>query len=205
LLPGNRVDGEKRRVEMSLRTDAKPKAASFNLGDLQEGHIVDGIVKRIERYGVFVRIAGSNISGLCHKSEVRSVPPCPHPNGVLRKRGTLFQILDGDSDDGEGWDKKFKAGDAVKAVVLGVQRDEQKVSFSLKPSRFPAALDGDRSVGETEVADEDAASDDLEIHPGGEQDSDDEVDDEDVKMENAPVGPLVISETIGFMIDVKLF
>jgi RecJ-like exonuclease len=71
--PGKSVDGEKRLVEMSLRTNAKPKTTSFTLGDLQEGQVVDGVVKRIERYGIFIRIAGSNLSGLCHKSEVRAL------------------------------------------------------------------------------------------------------------------------------------
>jgi rRNA biogenesis protein RRP5 len=66
------VNEEKNLVEMSLRTNAEPKTVSFTLGDLQDGQIVDGVVKRLEKYGIFIRIAGSNISGLCHKSEVRS-------------------------------------------------------------------------------------------------------------------------------------
>jgi rRNA biogenesis protein RRP5 len=99
-----------------------------------------------------------------------------------------FQILD-DDDDGEGWEKKYKAGDSVKAVVLSVQRDEQKVSFSLKPSRLPdlAAADDDESDEEMAV-DEDAASDDLQIHLGEDGESEEEeVEDEDAEMEDATV------------------
>ena len=38
--------------------------------DLIEGSKVDGTVKKIEDYGLFVEIEGSKLRGLCHKSEV---------------------------------------------------------------------------------------------------------------------------------------
>ena len=70
------VNAEKHQVEMTLRSgdldkslaDAKPSLA---LSDLTPGDNVDGVVKKVELYGLFIEIKDSKISGLCHKSEVR--------------------------------------------------------------------------------------------------------------------------------------
>ena len=66
------VDVEKKQVELSFRSgDLKRETRTqLSLSDLSEGQKVDGRVKRIEEYGIFIEIAGSKLSGLCHKSEV---------------------------------------------------------------------------------------------------------------------------------------
>ena len=51
-----------------MRSSA-PKAM-IGLEDLQEGQTVSGRVKRVEGYGVFITLAGSGLTGLCHISEV---------------------------------------------------------------------------------------------------------------------------------------
>ena len=56
------------RIELSLRSSA-PKAM-VGLEDLQEGQTVSGRVRRVEGYGVFITLAGSGVTGLCHISEV---------------------------------------------------------------------------------------------------------------------------------------
>ena len=56
------------RIELSLRSSA-PKAM-VGLEDLQEGQTVSGRVRRVEGYGVFISLAGSGVTGLCHISEV---------------------------------------------------------------------------------------------------------------------------------------
>ena len=67
------VDIDKKQVEMSLRSKPPGTTDSPELTykDLQEGQMVDGRVKKVEDYGVFVTINNSKLSGLCHKSEVR--------------------------------------------------------------------------------------------------------------------------------------
>lgn len=68
------VDIENKKVEMSFRSgDLTKKSSSssgLSLGDLHEGQKVDGVIKKIEDYGLFIQIDGSKLSGLCHKSEV---------------------------------------------------------------------------------------------------------------------------------------
>jgi rRNA biogenesis protein RRP5 len=58
---------------MTFRSESRrqDKSAVLTLSDLQEGQIINGRVKKIEEYGLFLEIEGSKLSGLCHKSEVR--------------------------------------------------------------------------------------------------------------------------------------
>ena len=58
---------------MAFRTteaSQRKGVSGITLSDLKEGQKVDGIVKKIEDYGLFVQIDGSKLSGLCHKSQV---------------------------------------------------------------------------------------------------------------------------------------
>jgi hypothetical protein len=87
-----------------------------------------------------------------------------------------------------------KPGDSVKAVITSVKRDEQKVSFSLKPSRLPApseASDADSDEegeeDDEEDGDEGSASDDLQIYTGADDQGEEQVEDGDVEMADATV------------------
>lgn len=67
-----RIDAEKKQVELTFRSgDLSRSKPSITLSDLEEGQKVEGRVKRVEEYGLFIEIDGSKLSGLCHKSEVR--------------------------------------------------------------------------------------------------------------------------------------
>jgi polyribonucleotide nucleotidyltransferase len=69
------VDIENKKVELTFRSgdlsarqrEAQTKRSS---SDLHKGEKVDGIIKRVENYGLFIQIEGTKLSGLCHKSEV---------------------------------------------------------------------------------------------------------------------------------------
>jgi rRNA biogenesis protein RRP5 len=67
------VDHKQNFVEMTLRknTSSTKKAASRALTDFEVDQKVTATVKKVEEYGLFLKIDGSEISGLCHKSEVR--------------------------------------------------------------------------------------------------------------------------------------
>lgn len=68
------IDQKKRTVEMTLKKNpdskASKKVALLGLSDFTEGQKVVAVVKKVEAYGMFLKIEGSDISGLCHKSEV---------------------------------------------------------------------------------------------------------------------------------------
>lgn len=67
------VDETDGLVEMTLRKNpSKPQGAkaSAGLADYTKGQKVTAVVKRVESFGIFLRIDGTQVSGLCHKSEV---------------------------------------------------------------------------------------------------------------------------------------
>jgi rRNA biogenesis protein RRP5 len=67
------IDIDNKKIEMTFRSESRRQDQSPVLthSDLKEGQIVNGRVKKIEDYGLFLEIEGSKLSGLCHKSEVR--------------------------------------------------------------------------------------------------------------------------------------
>ncbi|ORX93442.1 nucleic acid-binding protein [Basidiobolus meristosporus CBS 931.73] len=107
------VDPTAKRVELSLKkSQIDPNVAPLlTLADIQEGEKIKGFVKRIESYGIFIRIDDSNISGLCHISEVSDTKV-------------------------EDLNKLYSVGDRVKAVILKIDTENKKVSFGLKATYF---------------------------------------------------------------------
>lgn len=70
------MDPESKKVEMSFRTGDLSRrigSSGLTIGDLHEGQKIDGIVKKIEEYGLFIQLDGSKLNGLCHKSQVRGL------------------------------------------------------------------------------------------------------------------------------------
>lgn len=78
---------------------------SQTLANLEDGKVVEGIVKNITDYGVFVDLGG--IDGLLHITDM-SWGRVGHPS-------ELFQI-----------------GDRIKVMVLSFDRDHERVSLGLK-------------------------------------------------------------------------
>ncbi|CDO73457.1 hypothetical protein BN946_scf185013.g92 [Trametes cinnabarina] len=110
------VDPEKKQVEMSFRSGdlKRDDRSQLKLSDLSEGQKVDGRVKKVEDYGLFIEIEGSKLSGLCHKSELSD-----------NKDADVTLAL-----------RSFREGDKVKAVILSVDKEKRRISFGLKPSYF---------------------------------------------------------------------
>jgi rRNA biogenesis protein RRP5 len=57
---------------MTFRSDdpSTRQPSVIRLGDLKEGEKVEGVVTKIEDYGLFIQIKKSKLNGLCHKSQV---------------------------------------------------------------------------------------------------------------------------------------
>ncbi|KAL4241734.1 hypothetical protein ABKN59_000784 [Abortiporus biennis] len=110
------VDTEKNQVEMTFRSSEPQKDAEtvISLSDLSPGDKVDGIVKKIEDYGLFIEVAGSKVRGLCHKSEISD-----------NKDADVVMAL-----------RSFRQGDRVRAKILSIDTEKRRISFGLKPSYF---------------------------------------------------------------------
>ncbi|ORX37905.1 putative rRNA processing-related protein [Kockovaella imperatae] len=119
------LDEKKKLVEMSLKKRAaKPAKASAKLSfsDFVEGQKVEASVKKVETYGLFLQIHDSDVSGLCHRSELSD-----------KNKQDVTKALNG-----------FREGDRVKAVIVGMDTEKRRINFSIKPSRFEAEdFDGD--------------------------------------------------------------
>ncbi|KAJ3806453.1 hypothetical protein F5876DRAFT_80678 [Lentinula aff. lateritia] len=146
------AEADTRKVEMTLRSGDLSKPVALTFSALTPGQHVDGVVKRIEEYGLFIQIDNSKLSGLCHKSQLSD-----------NKDADFAVALRG-----------FRENDRVKAVIVDVK--DKRISLSLKPSHFavedphdPQANDqpideldgGDFQSSRSEAGDE-ASSDDDE-------------------------------------------
>ncbi|KAI0402938.1 hypothetical protein F4802DRAFT_332506 [Xylaria palmicola] len=127
------IDSSTGLVQMSLKSSVVEKdfVPLTNYQDLRPGQIVTGKVRKVEDFGAFILVDGSaNVSGLCHRSEMAEKP-------IQDARKLLSE------------------GDAVKAIVLNVDKQKKRVSFGLKPSYFE---DEDSNTDEDESDDEDESA-----------------------------------------------
>lgn len=149
------------QVELTLRKSAKVKEtqSSMTHADLKKGSVVPGVVRKIEPYGVFIRIDGSNIQGLCHKTKVTD-------------------------EEGADWKEHVKEGQQVKALIMDVNLDTKKVSLGLKRSLFPEDFEGS-SDGEDESDDNEEEEDEEEEGEDEEMDGEGEDSDEGEELDLA--------------------
>ncbi|KAF9527766.1 hypothetical protein CPB83DRAFT_376457 [Crepidotus variabilis] len=164
------VNLETKKVEMSFRSKdlAQKQSSTITINDLREGRKVDGLVKRVEDYGLFIQIVGSKLSGLCHKS----------------------QLSDNTEADVSIALKGFREGDTVKAMVLGVEN--KRIALSLKPSHFNEedfADEEDESITRNEEQEEDdiQGGDDGDVLSNGPQDIEMPLDAEDESEEEMEI------------------
>ena len=98
----------------------EPEAAAGGLtfDDLYMGRVVAGRVRAVRDFGVFVRLEGGKVDGLCHATEVAD---------------TKVHDLAA----------SFATGALVKAVVIKLNEEKKQVSLSMKPSRLKALANDD--------------------------------------------------------------
>ncbi|OTA93346.1 hypothetical protein M434DRAFT_395757 [Hypoxylon sp. CO27-5] len=175
------VDSTTGHLQMSLKSSVVDKefVPLINYSDLREGQVVTGKVRKVEDFGAFIVIEGSsNVSGLCHRSEMAEKPV-------------------------EDARKLFNEGDVVKAIILKLDKQKKRISFGLKPSYFEEGMDIDDSDEDEDDAgatlldnDDDDEMEDAEtsiVIRGTDHNSDGVTDDEDTEMvdkETEEVAPL---------------
>ena len=102
------VDKEKRNIRLGVKQLTEDPWKSF-AESYKPGTFVEGEVSSITDFGVFVRVPGG-IEGLIHKSNLPE-----------NREETPEDAL-----------KKFKTGDKIRAVILELHPDKQKVAFSIR-------------------------------------------------------------------------
>ncbi|EOD50642.1 putative rrna biogenesis protein rrp5 protein [Neofusicoccum parvum UCRNP2] len=146
------VDPLLNHVQMSLKASILDKdyVPPLVFDDMKPGMVITGKVRKVEDFGVFIVVDNSkNVSGLCHRSE----------------------IADQKVEDVR---KLYNEGDAVKAVVLKVDKEKHKVNFGLKASYLK-----NRSDDEEDSDDDGGVELDMD-----DSDEDEEMDDSDIDLSN---------------------
>jgi rRNA biogenesis protein RRP5 len=146
------VDHEQGKLQLSLKESVlDPNFKAFlTFKDFKVGQIVTGKVRKVEEFGAFIVVDGSsNVSGLCHRSEMAD------------KRVQDARTL-------------YDAGDAVKAKIISIDQAAKKISFSLKASHFQQEEEEDDSEDEDNMSVDGLGGVEL-----GEDDSEDEDDDDE--------------------------
>lgn len=115
------LSADARRVALSLRAvEANPWSAL--LESTREGDIVDGTIRRIESYGLFVEVA-PGIEGLAHISDLTWEGRPAKPSDV----------------------SPWKIGDAIKVRVLKLDAEKRRISLGVKQlTEDPWEAAGDR-------------------------------------------------------------
>jgi len=111
------LDKDNRNIKLGIKQLSEDPWKDFN-ENYRIGSPVEGEVASITDFGVFLRIPGG-IEGLIHKTN------------LVEKR----------EDDPDEALKKYKVGDKIKAVVLEIQSDKQKIAFSIRDYQKKAQRD----------------------------------------------------------------
>lgn len=173
LVVGRVTKATPKGLEVSLKASVvSDDVAMVKFSDLQVGTTVKGTITKVQTYGVFVKIDKSNISGLCHISEVADE----------RVTQALDQI--------------FSPGDYVKAKILKI--DDLRVSFGLKPSYFEGEPESSEEEEEEEEEDEEDEEDEaMEVDEEADT-SDEEEEEEPVSSKKASkqAEPMAVDEEV---------
>ncbi|KAG0235897.1 rRNA biogenesis protein rrp5 [Actinomortierella wolfii] len=166
------VNESRNQIELTLKASQIDPSVKplMTLADFQKGEKVKGTIKAVKPIGVFIKIDGSNVSGLCHISEISE----NHVPDVS---------------------KLYSVGDPVKAKILDIDMDQKRISFGLKSSYFE---EGDAEEEEDEGDDEEAAEgsdvemedadEDIEMASDDEEDDDEDESEDDGDVENIFAG-----------------
>ena len=134
------IDPNLDRIHLSLKQshiDSNYKAP-LTFADMEVGKVVTGKVRKVEDFGVFIVADGSsNVSGLCHRSELAD-NRTPNPKNL------------------------YNEGDAVKAKILKIDEKKKQISFGLKASYFQTL--GPFEISLNENGDRDGSSNNEEGH-----------------------------------------
>lgn len=105
------IDRNRRKVVLSRKKaleEERSRMKERTMNELEEGQIVSGTVARLTNFGAFVNLGG--VDGLVHISEL-AWKRIKHPSEVVR------------------------VGEDVDVRVLGVDRNRERISLSLKQAR----------------------------------------------------------------------
>lgn len=118
------------RVDMSLRRsfikEATEDLKAQMMKDIRVGDLISGVIRRVEKFGLFILMNTNGLVGLCHISEIS--------DNYIKN---LEEI--------------YKVGDKVRAKVLKIDKDKNRVSLGMKEAHLKILRSEDSTVIEKEL------------------------------------------------------
>jgi len=148
------ASGAETTIDIDMRESSLLGQDKLSFDDILEGSKYKGVVTRVEKYGVFVRIDGSDVSGMAHLSESSDI--------FVKQLSDLFD-----------------PGDRVKVLVLKVDKEQHRVSLGLKASYFEDDLSSDSEEDSDEETSLQEKIDDCERNKNESDMDEDSIDSED--------------------------
>ncbi|XP_049849221.1 uncharacterized protein LOC126318272 [Schistocerca gregaria] len=145
-----KADAEQGKVFISLR---KKDVEKLTVEDIKPNTVMRGHVNKVMDFGIFVTIENSNVSGLCHITEVFD----EEEKDASSRSGK-------DSDEAliQRVKSVFHEGDYVRVYVLRVNVAKRQASLSMRPSRFGGHED---SADDRELEEDNLGIEEEEIEP----------------------------------------
>ncbi|KAH8599837.1 hypothetical protein B0O99DRAFT_611188 [Bisporella sp. PMI_857] len=131
------IDESQCFIQLSLKASILNKnyVPPLTFQSIKEGDILEGKIRKVEDYGVFIVVNGSNnVSGLCHQSE------------MAEKRVVDVKKL-------------YEEGDLVKAKVLKIDSVKKRISFGMKSSYISPENEPDSEEESVEDGDYESSDD----------------------------------------------
>ncbi|KAJ3670185.1 hypothetical protein LUZ60_010509 [Juncus effusus] len=127
------VEALSKKVEVTLKknmnTKESRKASEIDFSNINVGDVINGQVRRVELYGLFITIENSKLVGLCHISQVSE-----------ESIDDLHQV--------------YKAGDRVKAKILKVDEVKNRIALGMKQSYFDQGSDDETTQNHSKSSSE---------------------------------------------------
>ncbi|OAJ44073.1 hypothetical protein BDEG_27354 [Batrachochytrium dendrobatidis JEL423] len=153
------INTNSKQIELSFKKSLVTNDAGnlLKFSDIKVGQKSEGVIRRIEDYGLFIVLKNSELCGLCHVLEVADRP--------VKNLESLYSI-----------------GDSVMTVVLRTNPKKQQISLSIKPSRFNDDDVLENSIEEAKVQSSESENDSAFVDDE-ENDEMEQSDDEDISGE----------------------
>ncbi|EGF78009.1 hypothetical protein BATDEDRAFT_13567 [Batrachochytrium dendrobatidis JAM81] len=150
------INTNSKQIELSFKKSLVTNDAGnlLKFSDIKVGQKSEGVIRRIEDYGLFIVLKNSELCGLCHVLEVADRP--------VKNLESLYSI-----------------GDSVMTVVLRTNPKKQQISLSIKPSRFNDDDVLENSIEEAKVQSSESENDSAFVDDE-ENDEMEQSDDEDI-------------------------
>jgi ribosomal protein S1 len=179
-------------IKLSLKTSAIEGDAKLIAlyNSFEVGSIVEGTVKQVTDFGVFVTLSSAHTQTNTQKksNKKQRTDSADRPQEIVGLSRKMHAVnYDPSHEQNVDLTHTYKVGDVVQAKILSVNPGTRKIALGLKPSYFKDVNEDDDEDNDGEDDEEDEDEDDMDEQTDDDEDEDDEDDDEDDEEEEGNI------------------